>query len=173
MWNSFSSPVQAAMQRSLEQMIAIKLCVQKWPPLFRQCHHRSCVFEYDPETKRQSAEWHTSGSPHPKNARMGNLMVKTMLIVFFDIRGLIHHDFVPCGTTVNAKFYVEVLKKLKQRVHCIHPDIADDWKLHHDNAPAHTTFLVIHFPADSKVPTVPHLPYSPDMAPPDLFLLPR
>ena len=27
------------------------------------------IFEYDPETKRQSKEWHTSASPHPKKAR--------------------------------------------------------------------------------------------------------
>ena len=39
--------------------------------------------------------------------------VKKVLIVFFDIRGLAHHEFVPHGTTLNAKFYVEVLKRLK------------------------------------------------------------
>jgi hypothetical protein len=27
----------------------------------------SWVFEYDPETKRQSKEWHTNNSPRPKN----------------------------------------------------------------------------------------------------------
>jgi len=27
------------------------------------------VFEFDPETKRQSMEWHTSTSPQPKKAR--------------------------------------------------------------------------------------------------------
>ena len=27
------------------------------------------IFEYDPETKRQSKEWHTSASPRPKKAR--------------------------------------------------------------------------------------------------------
>ena len=30
----------------------------------------SYVFDYDPETKRQSEEWHTKSSPHPKKARM-------------------------------------------------------------------------------------------------------
>jgi len=28
------------------------------------------IFEYDPDTKRQSLEWHTSNSPCPKKARM-------------------------------------------------------------------------------------------------------
>ena len=30
----------------------------------------SWILEYDPETKRQSREWHTANSPRPKKARM-------------------------------------------------------------------------------------------------------
>jgi hypothetical protein len=37
---------------------------------------------------------------------------KAMLICFFDIRGIIHFEFVPEGTTVNHTFYKEVLKRL-------------------------------------------------------------
>lgn len=96
---------------------------------------KTWVFEYDPETKRQSAKWHSSASPRPKKARISKSKVKTMLIVFFDISGLVHHEFVPHGTTVNAKFYVKVLKRLKRRIHRTRPDIGGDWKLHHDNAP--------------------------------------
>jgi hypothetical protein len=29
---------------------------------------------------------------------------KTMLIMFFDIRSIAHHEFVPQGQTVNTKF---------------------------------------------------------------------
>ncbi|KAK5639961.1 hypothetical protein RI129_010772 [Pyrocoelia pectoralis] len=36
----------------------------------------SWVFEYDPETKRQSAEWHTSNSPRSKKARMSRCIQK-------------------------------------------------------------------------------------------------
>lgn len=39
----------------------------------------SWCFEYDPESKRQSAEWHTNASPRPKKARMAKSKVKTML----------------------------------------------------------------------------------------------
>jgi hypothetical protein len=35
-----------------------------------------------------------------------------MLIWFFNIRGIIHFEFVPEGKTVNQIFYVEVLKRL-------------------------------------------------------------
>jgi len=46
------------------------------------------IFEYDPTTKRQSSEWHTSESPRPKKARMSKSRVKSMLIIFFIQREL-------------------------------------------------------------------------------------
>ena len=42
----------------------------------------SWVFDYDPEIKRQSAEWHTKSSLRPTKARMSRSRVKTMIIVF-------------------------------------------------------------------------------------------
>jgi len=42
----------------------------------------SWVFDHDPETKRQSSEWHTKSSPRPKKACMSRSKVKTMIIVF-------------------------------------------------------------------------------------------
>jgi len=41
------------------------------------------IFEYDPDTKRQSSEWHTSNSPRPKKTKMSNSKIKTTLICFF------------------------------------------------------------------------------------------
>jgi hypothetical protein len=34
------------------------------------------IFEYDPDTKRQSSEWHTCNSPRPKKARMSKSNTK-------------------------------------------------------------------------------------------------
>ena len=42
----------------------------------------SWVFDYDPEIKRQSAEWHTKSSLRSTKARMSRSRVKTMIIVF-------------------------------------------------------------------------------------------
>ena len=47
------------------------------------------VFEYDPTTKRQSSEWHTSKSPRPKKAQMSKSRVKSMLIIFLIDRALL------------------------------------------------------------------------------------
>jgi hypothetical protein len=42
--------------------------------------------------------------------------------------------------------------------------------LHHDNAPAHSSFLVRNFLAKNETTIVPQPPYSPDLAPADFFL---
>jgi histone-lysine N-methyltransferase SETMAR len=64
----------------------------------------SWVYGYDPETKWQSSQWKSPSSPRQKKARMSHRSTKTMLIVFFDIRGIVHREFVPQGQTVNKKF---------------------------------------------------------------------
>ena len=45
------------------------------------------VYQYYPETKRQSAQWKTANSPRPKKFRWSKPRVKTMLLTFFYIRG--------------------------------------------------------------------------------------
>ena len=131
------------------------------------------TFQYDPETKRQSAEWHTANSPCPKKAQMSKSKTKTMLIAFFGVKGIVHYEFVPPCQTVNAAYYQEVLKRLKRSVARKRRDIKDSWKLHHDNAPSHTAYIVTDYLVRVNVPVVPQPPYSPDLSPPDFFLFPR
>ena len=132
----------------------------------------SWTFEYDPESKRQSSDWHTQSSPKPKKARMSKSRIKTKLIVFIDVRGTVHFEFVPQGQTANAALYLEVLKRLKRRVARVGPDIKDVFKLHHDNAPSHTAFNVTTYLTQGKTPVVPQPPCSPDLVPCDFFSSP-
>jgi hypothetical protein len=90
-------------------------------------------------------------SPRPKKARMSRSKVKIMIIVlFFYSRGIVHKEFVPPGQTVNHAFYKDVLERLRKRVQRVRRDIADDWLLHHDNAPAHTALSIREFLAEKK-----------------------
>ena len=64
-----------------------------------------------------------------------------------DIRGLVHYEFVPTGQTVNQVYYLEVLKRLSEKVRRKRPErFANNSRiLHHDNAPAHTALFVRQF----------------------------
>jgi hypothetical protein len=98
-----------------------------------------------------------------------------MLICFFDIDGIIHKEFASPGHTVNAKFYCDVLRRLRENMSRKRPGKwrTNNWVLHHDNAPAYTALAVQHFLASKNMTVVPHLPYSPDLAPCDFFLFPK
>ena len=74
------------------------------------------VYQYDPETKWQSAQWKTANSPQPKKFRWSKSRVKTMLLTFFDIRGIVHYEFIPAGQTVYQVYYLEVLERLCEKV---------------------------------------------------------
>ncbi|GFV74843.1 uncharacterized protein TNCV_1040811 [Trichonephila clavipes] len=103
---------------------------------------------------------------------MSKSRMKAMLMIFFDKNGVVHLEFVPEGQTVNGAFYVEVLKKLKRRVNGVRPEISTNWKLHHDNAPSHTFFVVTEHLTKNGIVTIPQPPYSPDLAPADFFFFP-
>ena len=55
-----------------------------------------------------------------------------------------HKEFVPPAQTVNGKFYCEVLRRLRENVRRKRSEMWKNggWLLHHDNAPAHTLFVV-------------------------------
>lgn len=135
----------------------------------------SWVYGYDPETKQQSSQWKTPSSPRPKKARQVRSNVKSMLIIFFDIRGIVYKEFVPFGQTVNSVYYLGVLRRLRENVRRKRPELwrNQDWFVHHDNAPAHTAISIRQFLAKNQMPLVPHAPYSPDLAPCDFFMFPK
>ena len=70
------------------------------------------------------------------------IKIKSMLICFFDSEGIVHTEFVPQGHTVNQFYDREILERLRKRVVRVRPSIADNWMLHHDNAPCHTAISV-------------------------------
>ena len=105
----------------------------------------SWFFQCDPETKRQSLEWRSKGSARPKKARMSKSKLKCMLVCFFDSMGIVHKEWVPAGQTANQYCYKDILERLRKRVMQVQPNIATNWILHHDNAPAHAAFPVAQF----------------------------
>jgi len=110
------------------------------------------VYGYDVETKAQSSQWKQSDEPRPKKARQVRSNVKVLLTVFFDYNGVVHHEFLPQGRTVNKEYYLEVMRRLRDAIRKKRPNLWKDnsWLLHHDNAPAHTSLLVSSFLAKTN-----------------------
>ena len=59
------------------------------------------VYGYDVETKMQSSQWMGEGVSSTKKARMSRSKIEVLFVVFFDRKGIIHHEFVPSGQIVN------------------------------------------------------------------------
>ena len=135
----------------------------------------SWIFKYDPLTKRQSFEWKSASSPRPKKARLFKSKIKVMLIVFFDVHGIVHVEFLPQGQTINQNVYKDILRRLMRSVREKRRELWEtkSWLLHHDNAPAHNALSIRQFLAENNIAVLEQPPYSPDLAPCDFFLFPK
>ena len=135
----------------------------------------SWIYCYDPETKRHGSQWKHAGSPRPKKARQTKSTHKVLMIPFFDSTGVIYMHWVPTGHTVNKEYYVEVLKEFQKRFRRKRPALfkSGQWHFHQDNAPVHNSILVTDYLTKMGINTVPHPPYSPDLAPCDFWLIPK
>jgi len=69
---------------------------------------------------------------------MSKSQMKSMLITFCDIKGIVHFEFIPQGQTVDQAYYVGILKWLHEAAYRKRPELwPNNWILHHDNAPAY------------------------------------
>ena len=97
-----------------------------------------------------------------------------MLIVFFDIHGIVTAEWVPSGQTVNQQNYIEFLAKLLERVSRKRPELWRNGLIsYQNNAPAHNALSVKQYLANKNITVLDHPPYSLDLAPCDLCLFPK
>ena len=94
---------------------------------------------------------------------------------FFDSTGIIYMHWVPTGQTVNKEYYVEIFRVLRKRFRLKRPALfkSGQWHFHQDIAPVHNSILVTDYLTKMGIKTVPHPPYSPDLAPCDFCLFPK
>jgi histone-lysine N-methyltransferase SETMAR len=103
----------------------------------------SRIYGYDPKKKQQSSQWKSPNSPRPIKTRHVMSKVKSMLIIFFDIRGTVRKKFVLAGETVNFAYYCDVSCRLRENVPRLRPEVwrQKNWLLHH-NRRFHTLELI-------------------------------
>ena len=85
------------------------------------------------------------------------------------------HALVSPGQTVNKEYDVEVLREFRKRLRQKRPALftLGQWHFHQDNAPVHNSILVTDYLTKMATKTVPHPPYSRDLAPCDFWLFPK
>jgi hypothetical protein len=135
----------------------------------------SWICGYDPEKKQQSLQCKSPQSARTKNVRQVCSSTKSVLIVFFDMKGIVHCEFVPPSTTVNSDTYCNVLRCLRENVEQKRSELFHnhDWLLYNDNMPAHTSLKTTEFVTNNNTVFIPQPPYSPGLAPCDFALLPK
>jgi hypothetical protein len=92
-----------------------------------------------------------------------------MLIIFFDIKGIVNKESVLAGQTVNSAYYCDVLRPLSENLRRLRPELwqQKNWLLDHDNTPSHTSFFTREFLTKNNMTVILH---SPDLAPCDFSL---
>ncbi|UYV80928.1 CLCN3 [Cordylochernes scorpioides] len=68
------------------------------------------VYGYDPETKRQSMEWKGKDEPRMKKSRLCKSKNKVLLVTFFDIKGIVHYEYLEEGQTINKESYLNIMR---------------------------------------------------------------
>jgi hypothetical protein len=97
-----------------------------------------------------------------------NLHVKsqmeTILITFFDTKGIAHFELIPQGQKQTTKLITGKCCSGYMKL-CVEKGLnfGQFWILHHHNAPAHKALSVKQFLAQKSITHVEHLPYSPDL----------
>ncbi|GBM85529.1 hypothetical protein AVEN_53129-1 [Araneus ventricosus] len=98
-----------------------------------------------------------------------------MLTAFFYCRGVVHYEFLPTSQAVNKGYYLSDLSRLLEAIGRQRPEMwqENSWVLHYDNEPSHSAIIIREFLNKYSTNTVPHAPYSPDMAPCDFLWFTR
>lgn len=128
------------------------------------------IYFKNPKRKKS---WVNPGEASTSTAKPDRFGKKTMLCVWWDQRGVVYHELLKPGETVNAQRYRQQIINLNHALIEKRPEWATRHGkviLLHDNAPSHTAKDV---KAEIKAlgwEVLPHPPYSPDLAPSDYHL---
>ena len=120
-------------------------------------------------------QWKLPGSLCPKKAQQWHIKIKTMLTVFFDLEGIIHHKYAPPGQTINKKHYsmsfIGWEMQYDENSHGYRQLVTGSFIT--NNMPTHASHLVQSLLAKHQISQVTQPPYSPDLALWDFWLFPK
>jgi histone-lysine N-methyltransferase SETMAR len=130
------------------------------------------VHHYDPENKKESMEYHHSGSSGAKKFKTVPSAKLVMLTIFWDARGVLYMEFLNKRSTLNSDRYCATLRSLMLCISRMRLE-RNTFLLHQDNARPHCSAQTRDAMTSLKFTVVPHPPYSPDLAPSDFLVVPK
>lgn len=123
------------------------------------------------DNRKRSASWLDPGSA-PKQCPKRKLTPrKVMVTVWWSNAGVIHHSFLPNGTSITADVYCEELNTMMEKLARLQPALVNRSAplLLHDNARPHTAQQTVSKLQELGLEVLRHAPYSPDLAPTDFY----
>jgi hypothetical protein len=119
-----------------EQPVFIKYCQKLGKTATETYEMLQQTFRETALSRSKASEW--------KKARQIQSHVKTMLIAFFDVVGLVHHEFLPQCQTMNRTVYITIPQCLRDAVRHkrSHKWSSSTWLLHQDSVPCHVALSV-------------------------------
>ena len=151
-----------------EERYAIKFCFK----LGKNALRWKLDLQLWPRDQETECTVEASEVSQTKDGQTEQIHLQTLDDPFFDSTGMIYMHWVPTGQTVNKEYYVEVLREFRKRFRRKRPALfkSAQWHFHLDNAPVHNTIVVTDYLTKIGIKTVPHYPYSQDLAPCDFWL---
>ena len=126
--------------------------------LFASCHH--VIFTDVLGLKSQNRKKHVK-----------SVKCEGYAHYYFRLQWHGHHEFFQHDRTINKKYYLKVMRRLRQVIRQKRTEL---WKTQSwENPPAHASMLVRGFLAKNKTAIMPQPPYSSDWVPIDFFLFPK
>lgn len=125
---------------------------------------------YDNVVRKRS--WSKRGEASQTVAQPGLTARKVLLCVWWDWKGIIHHELLPYGQTLNSDLYCQQLDRLKLAIDQKRPELVNRKGVvfHQDNARPHTSIVTRQKLRELGWEVLMHPPYSPDLAPSDYHL---
>jgi hypothetical protein len=68
-------------------------------------------------------EWHARFRGRPKEARQVKSNVKSMIIILFYTKKIIYEEFILASQRVNSTYYYNLLRRLRENVRRIRPEL--------------------------------------------------
>lgn len=124
------------------------------------------------ENVSRKTHWVEPGSAPQTVAKRDIHGKKVMLCCFWDIRGLVHMEFLKENETITSEVYCALLDRVQQKLTETRPALVNRKGVcfHQDNARPHVSARTLQKIGELNWEIIEHPPYSPDLAPSDFHL---